>query len=97
MKRLLTRSAWKIFVMAILLMILTSLFSAFYPAMNNSMAMTQFENDDFAFAAYQMWQSVPRTLNIVKSVAVGMTGISIALDVTKYFKTRKENETNENV
>ena len=97
MKRLLARSAWKILIMAFVLIILSSIFSAFYPTINNSMAMTQFENDDFAFAALQMWQSVPRTINIVKGIAVGMTGISIALDVTKYFKTRKENETNENV
>ena len=97
MKRLLTRSAWKILIMAFMLIILTSVFSAFYPTMNNNMAMTQFENDDFAFAAFQMWQSVPRTINMVKGIAVGMTGISIALDVTKYFKTRKENEINENV
>jgi hypothetical protein len=34
---------------------------------------------------------------MIKGIAVGMTGISIALDVTKYFKTRKENKTNENV
>lgn len=97
MKRLLARSAWKILIMAFVLIILSSIFSAFYPVINNNMAMTQFENDDFAFAAFQMWQSVPRTINMVKGIAVGMTGISIALDVTKYFKTRKENETNENV
>lgn len=97
MKRLLVRSAWKILIMAFMLMILTTLFSAFYPIINNSMAMTQFENDNFAFAAYQMWQSVPRTMNLIKGIAVGLTGVSITLDVTKYFKTRKENETNENV
>ena len=97
MKRLLARSAWKILIMAFVLIILSSIFSAFYPVINNNMAMTQFENDDFAFAALQMWQSVPRTINMVKGIAIGMTGISIALDVTKYFKTRKEIETNENV
>ena len=38
MKRLLARSAWKILIMAFVLIILSSIFSAFYPVINNNMA-----------------------------------------------------------
>ena len=90
MKRLIARSTWKILIMTFVLIILTYVFSMLYPAMNNDMAMTQFENDDLAFAAFQTWQNVPRIVNIIEGTAVCITSISIIIDVIKYFKTRKE-------
>ena len=90
MKRLIARSTWKILIMTFVLIILTYVFSMLYPAMNNDMAMTQFENDNFAFAAFQTWQNVPRIVTMIKGTAVCITSISIIIDVIKYFKTRKE-------
>ena len=90
MKRLIARSTWKILIMTFVLIILTHVFSILYPAMNNDMAMTQFENDDFTFAALQTWQNVPRIVSMITGTATCITGISIIIDVIKYFKTRKE-------
>ena len=91
MKRLIARSTWKILIMTFILVILTSIFSALYPIINNNIAMTQFENDDFTFAAFQIWQNVSKILYIIKWTAISITGISIVIDVINYSKTRKEN------
>lgn len=69
-----------------------SIFStAFYPTLNNQFAMGQLESDDFAFATWETWQSAYVAIEIAMNAAIGITGIWIAFDVYKYFKTRKEN------
>ena len=55
------------------------------------MAMGQMTNDDFAFAAWEMWQSTYfNTIQTAMTIAVGLTGIWIVSDVYKFFKKRKE-------
>ena len=54
------------------------------------MAMGQLENDDFAFAAWEMWQGAYRAVSALIGFIVVATGCSVSVDVYKFFKTRKE-------
>lgn len=91
MKAVITRSIFKVALAAVILMLLSVISNAFFPTMTNEMAMAQFENDNFAYATWQLWQNTVQILNMLRGFTVGITGVSIAIDVYKLFKTRKEN------
>ena len=91
MKPLMIRIIAKIVLVCIFLMFVSILSTAFLPTFNNQMAMGQMTNDDFAFAAWEMWQSTYfNTIQIATTIAIGLTGIWIVSDVYKFFKKRKE-------
>lgn len=91
MERLIAKSIIKIGLAMVILILLSVIANAFFPTMTNEMAMVQFENDNFAYATWQLWQNTVQILNMFKGFTVGITGVSIAIDVYKFFKTRKEN------
>ena len=91
MKPLMVRIIAKIVLVCTFLMFVSILSTAFLPTFNNQMAMGQMTNDDFAFAAWEMWQSTYfNTIQVVTSMVISLTGIWIVFDVYKFFKKRKE-------
>ena len=91
MKPLMIRIIAKIVLVCIFLMFVSILSTAFLPTFHNQMAMGQMTNDDFAFAAWEMWQSTYfNTIQVVTSMVISLTGIWIVFDVYKFFKKRKE-------
>lgn len=91
MKPFLIRAIAKITLACIVIMFISIFLTAFYPTINNQMAMGQLENDDFAFATWEMWQNIYATAQAAIYIVSGITSISVICDVCKYFKSRKEN------
>ena len=65
--------------------------ATFYPIIGNELAMEQLENGAFGYVAFQTWLQFLKIFNIIKFAIVGILSGSIAVDIVKYFKTRKEN------
>ena len=91
MRSLIKKVAVKVILVALLVFAITSIYNLFYPVINNQMALTQFENDDFAFVALTMWQNLGRTLSTFQLIAMGLLSISVCKDVI-VFCNRKEKE-----
>ena len=91
MERLIAKSVIKIGLAMVIFILLSIMFNALFPTITNEIAMSQLENSDLAYASWQMWQTATKILNMFKGFTVGITGVSIAIDVYNFFKTRKEN------
>ena len=63
----------------------------FYPIIGNELAMEQLENNTYGYAAFETWLQFLKIFNIIKFAIVGILSGSIAVDIVKYFETRKEN------
>ena len=92
MKKLVVKSAVKIFIAVAICAIISIALANFAPHISNDMAMGQLTNDDFAWSAMQTWN------NFVSAARYAQVGIGvicagmIGVDVVKYVKNRKENE-----
>ena len=81
----------KVIILSLFLVVTSTVLVTFYPIIGNELAMGQLENDAFGYVAFETWSQFLEIFNIIKFVIVGILSGSIAVDIVKYFKTRKEN------
>ena len=91
MNSLLKSIVIKIILLSLFLVITSIVLVTLYPIIGNEVAMEQLENGAFGYVAFQTWLQFLKIFNIIKFAIVGILSGSIAVDIVKYFKTRKEN------
>ena len=81
----------KVITLSLFLVITSMVLGTLYPIIGNELAMEQFENGAYGYVAFETWLQFLKIFNIIKFAIVGILSGSIAVDIVKYFKTRKEN------
>lgn len=81
----------KVIILSIFLILTSSVSTILYPIITNELAMGQLTNDVFGYITWDTWVQFLKIFNIIKFSIVGILSGSIAVDIVKYFKTRKEN------
>ena len=81
----------KVITLSLFLVITSIVLVTLYPIIGNEVAMEQLENGASGYVAFQTWFEFLKIFNIIKFSIVGILSGSIAVDIVKYFKTRKEN------
>ena len=91
MNSLLKSIVIKIILLSLFLVVTSMVLGTLYPIIGNEVAMEQFENGASGYVAFQTWLQFLKIFNIIKFSIIGILSGSIAVDIVKYFKTRKEN------
>ena len=81
----------KVITLSLFLVITSMVLVTLYPIIGNELAMGQLTNDVFGYITWDTWVQFLKIFNIFKFSIVGILSGSIAVDIVKYFKTRKEN------
>ena len=81
----------KVITLSLFLVITSMVLGTLYPIIGNELAMEQLENSAYGYVAFETWSQFLKIFNIIKFAIVGILSGSIAVDIVKYFKTRKEN------
>ena len=81
----------KVITLSLFLVIPSMVLGTLYPIIGNEVAMEQLENGASGYVAFETWLQFLKIFNIIKFAIVGILSGSIAVDIVKYFKTRKEN------
>ena len=81
----------KVIILSVFLTVTSIAFSTLYPIITNELAMGQLTNDAFGYITWDTWAQFLKIFNIIKIAISGIISVSIAVDIVKYFKTRKEN------
>lgn len=81
----------KVIILSVFLTLTSLVSTVLYPIIGNELAMGQLTNDVFGYITWDTWAQFLKIFNIIKFSIVGILSGSIAVDIVKYFKTRKEN------
>ena len=81
----------KVIILSVFLTLTSSVFTILYPIVTNELAMRQLTNDAFGYITWDAWAQFVKIFKLIKIAISGIISVSIAVDIVKYFKTRKEN------
>ena len=91
MNSLLKSIVIKIILLSLFLVVTSMILATFYPIIGNELAMEQLENGAYGYVAFETWLQFLKIFNIIKFSIIGILSGLIAVDIVKYFNTRKEN------
>lgn len=86
-KRLVKHLAFKIFIFAIILGIVSYIIN--FPGFTNEMAMAQFENDNYAFAAWDGFIHFRNLFNSYYDLIICIFAGTVIYDIVEFIKINK--------
>lgn len=86
-KRLVKHLFWKILVFSVILGTTSYLIN--FPAFTNEMAMAQFENDNFSYAAWDAFVSAKNLFNSYYDLIICIFAGTVIYDIVEFIKINK--------
>ena len=86
-KRLVKHLFWKILVFSVIMGVISYLIN--FPAFTNEMAMAQFENDNFSYAAWDTFAKVKNLFNSYYDLIICLFAGTVIYDIYEFIKINK--------
>lgn len=86
-KRLVKHLFWKILVFSVIMGVISYLIN--FPAFTNEMAMAQFENDNFSYAAWDTFAKAKSLFNSYYDLIICLFAGTVIYDIYEFIKINK--------
>ena len=83
-KRLVKHLFWKVLVFSVIMGVISYLIN--FPAFTNEMAMAQFENDNFSYAAWDVFAKAKNLFNSYYDLIICLFAGTVIYDIYEFIK-----------